>query len=171
MGTAPHVLPDVLPCGLRAVICGTAVGDLSYRRKAYYADYRNCFWDALREVGLTPHTLKAEDFLTLPTYGLGLTDIAKFEFGTDVTLRMEAFGVPTFIAKMRLCRPNIVAFNGKNAARIFYGFSTNAIMGYGPGPPIENFPQIFVLPSTAGAARRFWNLEWWQKFARLVKED
>src|ERR1017187_2845204 len=48
MGTAPHVLPDILPCGLRAVICGTAAaGDLSYRRKAYYADYRNCFWDAV----------------------------------------------------------------------------------------------------------------------------
>ena len=119
MGTAPHVLPDVLPCGLRAVICGTAAGDLSYLRKAYYAEHRNCFWDALREVGLTPHTLKAEDFLTLPSYGLGLTDIAKFEFGTDVTLRMEAFGVPTFMEKIRLCRPNIVAFNGKKAARIF----------------------------------------------------
>ena len=140
-------------------------------RKAYYADYRNCFWDALHEVGLTPHTLKAEDFFTLPTYGLGLTDIAKFEFGTDVTLRMEAFGVPTFMEKISLCRPKIVAFNGKNAARIFYGFSTNMKLGYGPGAPIENFPQIFVLPSTAGAARRFWNLEWWQKFARLVKEE
>ena len=66
MGTAPHVLPDVLPCGLRAVICGTAAGDLSYRRKAYYADYRNCFWDALHEVGLTPHTLKAEVFSPFP---------------------------------------------------------------------------------------------------------
>src|ERR1017187_10390312 len=119
MGTAPHLLPDVLPCGLRAVICGTAAGDSSYLRKAYYADYRNCFWDALREVGLTPHTLKAEDFFTLPTYGLGLTDIAKFGFGTDVTLRMEAFGVPTFMEKIRVCHPKIVAFNGKNAGRIF----------------------------------------------------
>src|ERR1035441_4801575 len=118
MGTAPHVLPDILPCGLRAVICGTAAaGDISYRRKAYYADYRNCFWDALHEVGLTPHRLKAKDFLTLPTYGVGLTDIAKFVFGTDATLRMEEFDVPTFVEKIRLCRPNIVAFNGKKAAR------------------------------------------------------
>ena len=84
---------------------------------------------------------------------------------------MEAFDVPTFMEKIRLCRPNIVAFNGKNTARIFYGFPISTKLGYGPGPPIENFPLIFVLPSTAGTARQFWNLEWWQKFARLVKEE
>lgn len=164
-----HILPDILPGGLRAAICGMAAGEMSSKRKAYYDDYRNSFWNVLHEVGLKPHKLKAEDFLTLPTYGLGLTDIAKSVFGTDVTLPTEAFDVPTFMEKIRLCRPNILAFNGKKVARVFYGLPSRTKLRYGPGPPIENFPQTFVLPSTAGGARRFWDVKWWQKFAQLVK--
>jgi double-stranded uracil-DNA glycosylase len=102
---------------------------------------------------------------------VGLTDIAKFVFGTDRTLRMESFDVPTFKEKIRLCRPNIIAFNGKKAARIFYGFPSTTKLGYGLGPPVENFPQVFGLPSTAGTARQFWNLEWWQTLARPVKGE
>jgi TDG/mug DNA glycosylase family protein len=164
-----HVLPDVLPTGLCAVICGTAVGTTSAVVKAYYADHRNRFWSVLQEVGLTTRKVAPGEFATLPEFGLGLTDLAKEVAGTDPTLRSDAFDVLAFKKLIRGCRPAIVAFNGMRAARAFYGISPRALLAYGPGPPIPDFPQIFVLPSTSGSARGYWKLEPWQEFARLVE--
>jgi TDG/mug DNA glycosylase family protein len=168
MRTAPHILPDILPAGLRAVICGTAAGAKSAARTAYYADSSNQFWSVLQQVGLTPQRLTPDDFLILPEFGLGLTDIAKIVSGTDAKLPLGAFDVPAFVASIRHCQPDMVAFNGKTAARIFYGFPSRRRLDYGLGPLVPNFPRIFVLPSTSGNARGYWNLQWWQEFARLV---
>jgi TDG/mug DNA glycosylase family protein len=163
-----HVLPDVLCPGLRAVICGTAAGNESARRAYYYASPTNRFWDVLREVGLTPGKLRPEEFRTLPKFSLGLTDIAKFVYGNDATLSPESFDVPSFLSSIRCHRPGIVAFNGKTAARVFYGLSPRADLNYGPGPQVEDFPQIFVLPSTSGSAGKSWDVTWWRNFAQLV---
>jgi TDG/mug DNA glycosylase family protein len=168
MRTSSHVLPDVLPVSLRAVICGTAAGTKAAAVTAYYADPRNRFWGVLQEVGLTPHRLKPDDFRGLPAFGLGLTDIAKTVSGTDAKLPPGAFNVPAFMESIRRCRPNIVAFNGKTAARVFYGIPSRRQLDYGPGTLIPDFPPIFVLPSTAGSAGRYWDLSWWQEFARRV---
>jgi TDG/mug DNA glycosylase family protein len=45
------VLPDLLQLGLKVVFCGTAVGDQSARRGAYYAGPGNQFWNILAETG------------------------------------------------------------------------------------------------------------------------
>ena len=171
MRTASHALPDVLPIGLSAVICGTAAGTKSRVLTAYYADLRNRFWDVLHQVGLTPHRLKPDDFRTLPAFGLGLTDIAKTVSGTDGKLPPGAFNVPAFMASVRRCRPNFVAFNGKAAARAFYGIPSRKQLDYGPGSQVPDFPHVFVLPSTSGSAGRYWDLAWWQEFARRVAAE
>jgi double-stranded uracil-DNA glycosylase len=174
MRTPSQILPDVLCVGLRAVICGTAAGTESCIRKAYFADPRNRFWCVLHQVALTPQRLKPEEFRTLLAYGLGLTDIAKTVSGTDAKLPLGAYDVPTFMKSIRRYRPKSVAFNGKKAARVFYifnGVSRYEQFDYGHGRPIQDFPQIFVLPSTSGSAGRYWNLAPWQEFARCVAAE
>jgi TDG/mug DNA glycosylase family protein len=71
------VLPDILAPNLRIVFCGTAVGQRSAQRGHYYAGPGNDFWRLLHDTGLTPRLLAPDDDVTLPTYGLGLTDLAQ----------------------------------------------------------------------------------------------
>jgi TDG/mug DNA glycosylase family protein len=168
MGTAPHVLPSILHVGVCAVICGTAAGTKSRVLTAYYADPSSRFWGVLHRVGLTKDRLKPDDFRTLPKFGLGLTDIAKTVSGADAKLPPGAFNVPAFMESIRRCRPKIVAFNGKAAARAFYGITSQKRLDYRPGFPVPDFPHIFILLSTSGSAGRYWDLAWWQEFARRV---
>jgi TDG/mug DNA glycosylase family protein len=82
-GNPAHVLPDLLKPGLRIVFCGTAAGNVSAARGAYYAHPQNRFWAALHAFGLTPRKLRPEDYAELSQWGLGLTDIAKHVSGVD----------------------------------------------------------------------------------------
>ena len=46
----PHTLPDILQPNLKVVFCGTAAGDASAKKRAYYAGPGNRFWKTLHEV-------------------------------------------------------------------------------------------------------------------------
>jgi TDG/mug DNA glycosylase family protein len=161
-----HVLPDVLAPGLRLVICGSAAGAVSAARGAYYAGPGNKFWRILAETGLTPRRLAAEEFSAVLSFGIGLTDMAKQASGSDASLPRDADDVAGFIARIRRVRPHLVAFNGKRAAAVFYGVSS--VSGYGPGPPVADFPLVWILPSTSGAASGAWLPEPWHALARVV---
>jgi TDG/mug DNA glycosylase family protein len=124
--------------------------------------------EVLYQISLTPRKLKPQEFRELTKFGLGLTDLAKTASGVDSDLQDEAFDVIAFIESIDHCRPALVAFNGKMAARIFYGMPARAPLNYGEGAIVPNFPRVFVLPSTSGSARGHWDLEWWREFARLV---
>jgi TDG/mug DNA glycosylase family protein len=71
-----HVLPDLIRPGLKVILCGTAVGNVSAQRGAYYAGPGNRFWQILADTGLTPRLLKPEEYRLLPSFGIGLTDLA-----------------------------------------------------------------------------------------------
>ncbi len=90
--SSAHVLPDLLKPGLKIVFCGTAAGNVSAARGAYYAHPQNRFWSALHAFGLTPRKLRPEDYAELPQWGLGLTDIAKHVSGMDRELPPGALG-------------------------------------------------------------------------------
>jgi double-stranded uracil-DNA glycosylase len=155
------VLPDVLRPGLRVVFCGTAAGTASARARAYYAGPGNRFWATLYEVGLTPVELAPAEFARLPEFGLGLTDICKLRHGSDREVGTEEFDVAGLEAKVAAAEPGAIAFNGKNAARgalergVDYGSQEERIGG----------ADVWVLPSTSGAARGFWRLDPWRELA------
>ena len=78
--------------GLKIVFCGTAAGNVSAARGAYYAHPQNRFWSALHAIGLTPRQLRPDEYPELAQWGLGLTDIAKHVSGMDRELPPGAFG-------------------------------------------------------------------------------
>jgi double-stranded uracil-DNA glycosylase len=152
------VLPDLLPPGLRVVFCGTAAGSASARAKAYYAGPGNAFWRALHETGMTPVQLDPTEFPRLPEFGIGLTDICKVLHGSDLEVGTAEFDVAGLAARVTKAEPAHLAFNGKNAAR----GALERDVEYGPQPEQIGGATIWVLPSTSGAARRFWTIEPWQ---------
>ncbi|KRE18310.1 hypothetical protein ASE63_02865 [Bosea sp. Root381] len=155
------ILPDILVPGLRVVFCGTQAGAASARRRVYYAGPGNKFWKTLHDIGLTPERLAPESFQTLPAYGIGLTDVAKLTSGPDTALRSVHFDCEGFTARMVASRPRIIAFNGKRAAQAILGPGPS----YGLQPSRLAASDIFVLPSTSGAASGFWSIEPWRELA------
>jgi TDG/mug DNA glycosylase family protein len=155
------VLPDLLRPGLSVVFCGTAAGSASARAGAYYAGPGNAFWATLHATGLTPVQLAPAEYERLPEFGIGLTDICKVLHGSDEEVGMAEFDVSGLQARVAAAEPDNLAFNGKNAARaalertVAYGLQEERIGG----------AAVWVLPSTSGAARRFWSIEPWQGLA------
>jgi double-stranded uracil-DNA glycosylase len=160
------ILPDVLQPGLRLVFCGTAAGKRSAEAGAYYAHPGNQFWRALFQSGLTPRLLAPQEFLLLPGFGIGLTDLAKRHAGNDDELPKDAFDVPGLMAKIKRYAPGVLAFTSKNAARAALGTTT----AYGLQPHGFGGTQVFVLPSPSGQARGHWDIEPWMKLAECVSE-
>jgi TDG/mug DNA glycosylase family protein len=165
---AMTVLPDLLEPGLIVVFCGTAVGSISAQVGAYYAGPGNQFWEVLAQTGLTPCKVKPHEFRTLLKYGIGLTDLAKIRSGSDKAISPSDFDVPDFCSKIRGFCPKVIAFNGKKAAKAFFGCSVD----YGGPKRDERIGNtaIFVLPSTAGAARGYWDKSYWRKLADFISK-
>lgn len=161
------ILPDVLEPGLRVVFCGTQAGTVSARLGAYYAGPGNKFWPVLHQIGLVPVRLQPKEFRTLPRYGIGLTDVAKRTSGPDSVLRGGHFDVAGFTARIAANRPRILAFNGKRAAQAALGISEGRL-AYGLQARRLADADLYILPSTSGAAAGFWSIEPWKQLAMAV---
>ncbi|MGE5282171.1 MAG: mismatch-specific DNA-glycosylase [Chloroflexota bacterium] len=159
------VLPDVLCSGLRVVFCGTAAGSASARAGAYYAGPGNSFWATLHATGLTPVRLAPAEFQRLPELGIGLTDVCKVRHGSDREVGAGGFDVAGLESRIAEARPANLAFNGKNAARAALGRKVE----YGRRPERLGDATVWVLPSTSGAARGFWDIAPWEELARAAR--
>jgi len=161
-----EILPDVLQPGVKVVFCGTAAGERSAALGAYYAGRGNQFWTVLHRVGLTPRQLEPQEFQSLLKFGIGLTDLAKCVCGNDSTLSKEFFDIDGLRQRIGKINPKAVAFNGKNAAKNFLCRSVR----YGRQCEKIGTSVIFVLPSTSGAARRYWNEQYWLELADFLEK-
>ena len=166
MTTDAHKLPDVLGPNLRVIFVGTAAGAESAEVGHYYAGRGNRFWRTLHEVGLTPRQFEPHEFCNLLQYGIGLTDMSKLGSGMDYQVHAHQFDAANFEANVRNYRPRAIAFNGKKAASVWLGSKATRALSYGPLTDRRpDFPDVFVLPSTSGAARSHWNIAPWRDLA------
>ena len=171
MSGRDHVLPDVLPQGLRIVFCGTAVGTVSAARGAYYAHPQNKFWSALHAVGLTPRLMRPEEYADLPQWGLGLTDIAKHVSGMDRELPRGALGreaCAALEARIRAAAPRLLAFTSLTGGRRYLGRAA----GFGQQPERIGTTRVWLLPSPSPTAGWNWeqNKHWWRMLADEVRD-
>ena len=160
------MLEDVLQPGLRVVFCGTAASARSALVMSYYAGQGNKFWRVLRETGLTPRQLSPSEYLLLPRFGIGLTDIVKGQAGPDKDIDFTRGGADQVCDKMLEFQPGVLCFNGKRAAREFLGLSR---VEYGPRQERVGTTVLHVLPSTAGNANGYWDAAPWHAFAKLLE--
>jgi double-stranded uracil-DNA glycosylase len=128
---------------------------------APYAGPGNRFWWVLHETGLTPRELRAEEFRDLPRFGIGLTDVAKYTSGSDSSLTTADFDAASVVAKIERYAPRILAFVGKRAAREVLG----GAVAYGRQEVLIGVSDVWVVPSTSGAARGAWAIAPWRALA------
>lgn len=162
-----HVLPDRLRPGLKLVFCGTAAGRKSAETGTYYAHGQNRFWKTLFEVGLTPRLIAPAEYEILWEHGIGLTDIAKHDFGMDHQLPRHALGGDAADAlRQRILKvqPRILAFTSLNAGRTVMGPKTAA------GEQNEKLGEtrVFILPSPSPLAANHWDIAPWRALAKAV---
>lgn len=169
------MLPDILAENLRAVIVGTAVGDASASRGHYYAGPGNDFWKLLYESGLAPTLLMPEDDRSLPSYGIGLSDLNKtLAQSHDRGLHFDA---PALLKRMLAIQPRWVAFHGKTAANAYARAFDYPRPGLGRQAWKVGLSDVFVLPQSSGANRRNdydgrpSRLLWWTEFAELIRGE
>lgn len=158
------ILPDVLEPGLKVVFCGTAAAPRVRVVAGYYAGIGNRFWDALHRAGLTPYRFEPLQYRGVSSYGIGLTNIAPYTIGLDKDLCEADFDPDALRQKMLVYQPRVLAFNGKKAAAVLLGRGTQAVP-YGLQPEMIGATRLWVLPSTSGAARGYWDESWWGRLA------
>jgi double-stranded uracil-DNA glycosylase len=166
MSRDESVLEDVLADGLRLVICGSAASAASARVGAYYAGPQNRFWATLADIGLTEAPWSPHQFRELLQLGIGLTDIAKSQFGNDDTIRVLAADREALRDRIARYQPAILCFNGKRPAQQFL---QRRAVSLGLQPTSVGRTRLFVAPSTSAAARGHWELATWHELARLVR--
>lgn len=161
-----YIVPDVLAHGLRLVLCGTALGAVSAREKAYYANPGNQFWKALHRIGLTPREFKPKEYPELLSLGIGLTDLCKTVFGNDDALPAEAWNPQELLQKIEHFQPAMLAFTSKTGALCFFRAIYNRkITAYGLQPERIGVTKLYICTSPSGRARRFWREEVWCEMA------
>ncbi len=104
----------------------------------------------------------------LPKFGIGLTDIAKYRAGNDEQLLDSDFDIPGFSAKIERFKPKVVAFNGKKAAAVFRACNT-CDLPYGKQPFSIGTTAIWIVPSTSGGARAFWDIKHWRDLGEFLR--
>jgi TDG/mug DNA glycosylase family protein len=172
LAPACALLPDYLRPGLRVVLVGTILEQCQTERFHYYAGSGNIFWRLLHESGLTPTRLMPEDDETLPSHGIGLTDLVKTvdrSHGRDVTAR---YPLADFVAKIAEHRPRVVAFTSKAAAEEYARASRlSRPRSFGPVDWTVAGRPVFVLPGPSGANNAMpvpLRVEWWRELADFI---
>jgi TDG/mug DNA glycosylase family protein len=98
-------------------------------------------------------------------YGIGLTDLAKDQAGSDRDLRIDRADVLLLRSRIVVYQPQYLCFNGKRAAQVFLGQS---LIDYGVQRERIGRTVLFVAPSTSGAASGAWDIVVWQELASRV---
>jgi TDG/mug DNA glycosylase family protein len=164
------ILPDILEPNLAVVFCGSAAGNVSAARGAYYAHPQNRFWRALHEVGLTDRLLAPEEFRLLPRWRIGLTDLAKEVSGLDAQIGTAGDDPDALRDRVLLVRPRILAFAAKRPGAVFirHVFGRRGVE-YGRQAETLDGVRLFVLPSPSPAAVRYWDIAPWRALAEAVR--
>jgi double-stranded uracil-DNA glycosylase len=163
-------LPDVLGPNLRVVFCGTAASNASAKVAAYYAHPRNKFWNILSETGLTPRQLKPHEFMLVPGFGYGLTDVCKQASGTDSQIpKVSSAQRAELHEKILRYQPAFLAFTSLEAGRRYCGYRVTL----GLQAPRIGQTRLHILPSTSPNAAWNWKAtkHHWHEFAQLVCEN
>ncbi len=164
------MLKDVLTKNLDVVFCGTAKGKVSAALGYYYAGPGNQFYSILHKAGFTPEQLLPSDCYEINRYKVGLTDLVQNQSGNDNEIDDISYDVVGFIERIKKYQPRIIAFNGKKAAAFALGFQdkTNKV-AYGLQSLKVGSAVVFVLPSTSGSARKYWDENLWYELMKLIK--
>ena len=159
------VLGPILGPGLRVLFVGINPSLRSMEVGHHFARPGNRFWPTLHAAGFTPRRLRPDEDAELPSFGIGVTNIAARgtraadELSLD-ELRAGALELERTVAEHR---PGLVAIVGLTAYRAAFR-RPKATMGL-QDEPIGERP-VWVLPNPSGLNAHYKPAD----FARLYAE-
>ncbi|MBA9004602.1 G/U mismatch-specific DNA glycosylase [Thermomonospora cellulosilytica] len=164
-----RVIQDVLPVDgtpLRVLFCGINPGLYSGATGFHFARPGNRFWPALYRSGFTDRLLTPAEEWLLPSYGLGITNLAARTTARADELTAEELreGGRRLVELVERHRPRFLAVAGVTAYRTAFGMPKAQI---GPRPETIGPARVWVLPNPSGL-----NASWplgriAEEFARL----
>jgi double-stranded uracil-DNA glycosylase len=161
-------LPDRVRPPVRVLLVGINPGIRSATIGHHFAGYSNRFWKLLRESGLVPEPIRAEDDERLPEWGLGITNlIARATPGID-TLKPAEYpkGLIVLRRKVRRWKPRIIAFVGVSLYRAISG--KKGAIALGLQEQTFEDARVFVLPNPSGRNANFSYAEMLAAFTSLA---
>jgi len=168
-------LPDVVGPGLRILFVGINPSLTSGHAGHHFAAPRNPFWRLLHAAGLTPALLRPEEDGTLPSLGLGLTNIcARCTPGAaDLAPGELRAGSALLAEKVARLRPAVVGVVGVS----LYGPLFPGGREPGPGAKRARFggAPIYFVPNPSGRNAAFPGFEqkrvWFERLRRYAARD
>ena len=160
----PELGPIVGP-GLRVLFVGINPSLRSAEVGHHFARPGNRFWPTLHAAGFTPRRLRPDEDHELPSYGVGVTNIASRPTRAASELSVDELrrGAAELEATVREHAPRLVAIVGLTAYRTAFG-RPQATMGL-QEESIGGRP-VWVLPNPSGLNAHYKPAD----FARLYAE-
>ena len=143
------MLPDIGGPGLSVLFVGINPGLRSAEIGHHFGRPGNRFWPALELSGFTPRRLDPREDGLLPSFGLGITNLAARPTRAASELRAEELreGARTLEALVGRWAPKLVAVVGVTAYRVAFG---RPQAGLGLQPETLGGRPVWVLPNPSG---------------------
>ncbi|WP_238009805.1 G/U mismatch-specific DNA glycosylase [Dactylosporangium sp. AC04546] len=166
LAAADKLLPDVIAPGLDVLLCGINPGLWSAATGHHFARPGNRFWPALHRSGFTPRQFRPDEQDQLPSYGLGITNLAaRATARADELTRDElTAGGKILRAKVAEYTPAWLAVLGVTAYRTAFGTATAKV---GPQEATLGGVRLWILPNPSGLNAHFTLDRLTEEFARL----
>ncbi|MDR5659471.1 uracil-DNA glycosylase family protein [Serpentinicella sp. ANB-PHB4] len=145
---------------IKILFCETDLKEKLAPGNHYFSNNNNKFWSVLKSVGLTAERLEFSRLNELTNFGIKMVGLEKNDSNTYSTKELKEY--------INDCKPKVFCFNGKKTAKEF--FNTQKIK-YGLQNETIDHTSVFVVPSTASAADRFWNKDIWEELANFVQNS
>jgi TDG/mug DNA glycosylase family protein len=149
-------LRDRIGPGMRVLFVGINPGIRSSLTGHHFAGYSNRFWKLLYDAKLVPEPITYVDDDRLPEWGYGITNIVPRPTPGVNDLRREEFvaGRARLGAKVRRCRPGVVALVGVTVFRAMFPEWRGLVKLGRQGERVGRAP-VFVLPNPSGRNANF----------------
>ena len=159
---------DVIADGLRVLFCGINPGLYTAAIGHHFGRPGNRFWPALHRGGFTPRLLSPFEERALLDWGYGITNLVNYATATAAELTTEQLtsGGQRLAAKVRRCRPRIVAFVGLGAYRTAFD---RRHAGIGLQSEQIGLTRLWLLPNPSGLNANHGLAELAQLFGELKR--
>ena len=123
----PRSLPDHIRPGARVLFIGINPGLRSAEVGHHFAGHSNRFWRLMHESRLLPEHVTCEDDARLPEFGFGITNLIRRATAGIDSLRAEEYarGRRALLARIKSCRPEVVALVGVTVYRALFATSSS----------------------------------------------
>jgi TDG/mug DNA glycosylase family protein len=144
-----RTIPDVVPPPAGVLLCGINPGLYSAATGWHFARPGNRFWPALHHSGFTDRLLTPAEQHLLPSYGLGITNLAARATAqaAELTAAELAEGGARLEAFVAEHAPGVVAVLGVTAYRTAFGRPKARI---GPQELTLGGARLWILPNPSG---------------------